>query len=84
MVEGRTSMDSLEAELMEAIRLKFGGNPQPSDSLVAIGVDSLGMAEFSTELESRFGIRVEEDVLGVETMCDLVDYVRSKKLAKGM
>jgi len=42
------------------------------------------MAEFSTELEARFGIRVEEDVLGVETMCDLVDYVRSKKLAKGM
>jgi len=29
------------------------------------------MAELSSELEKRFGVRVDEDVLGVETVANL-------------
>ncbi len=71
-------MDTINAEILRALRAKFGGNPQAGDSLAGLGVDSLGMAELSYELEKRFGVRVGEDVLGVETVDELVEYIRSK------
>ena len=71
-------MDSIEAQIRQALQDKFGGSPQGDDSLAALGVDSLGMAELASEVEKHFGIRVDEDVLDVETVADLAAYIRTK------
>jgi acyl carrier protein len=75
-----SSRESIANAVFHGLRAKFGGNPQPSDSLAAIGIDSLGMAEFSYEIEKRFGVRVDEDILNVETVTDLIDYIQSKAI----
>ena len=71
-------MDSVEMEIIAALRAKFGGNPQPLDSLLGLGIDSLGMAEFSAEMEHRFAVRADEEILFVETVRDLAEYIRRK------
>jgi len=76
--EGPSSMDSIEADILQALQRKFGGSPQPTDELAALGIDSLGMAEFSTEMENHFGVRVDEDILSVETVQELAEYIRGK------
>lgn len=72
-------MDTIEAQLQSLLREKFGGDPQMSDGLAFIGVDSIGMAELTLELENRFGIRVGEDIVSVDTVQDLANYVRQRR-----
>ena len=71
-------MNSTEADILQALQRKFGGNPQPTDELTGLGIDSLGMAELSAELEAHFGVRVDEDILNVETVHELADYIQGK------
>ncbi len=71
-------MDPIEDEILKHLASLVGGHPQLADSLALIGVDSVGMAELTFELERQFGIRVNEDVVDVETVGELVDYVRAK------
>lgn len=73
------SMDVVEQEIIDYLRQACGGNPRPSDSLAMIGIDSVGMAELTFELEKRFSIRVDDDVLDVETVSDLAQYVRNRQ-----
>ena len=49
-----------------------------TDSLSSLGIDSLRMAQLATELETRFGFRVDEELLDVGTVKELVEYVRSR------
>jgi len=72
-------MDVIEQEIVDYLRNTCGGNPRTSDSLALIGIDSVGMAELTFELEKRFAIRVDDDVLDVETVADLASYVRERK-----
>lgn len=74
------SREDITAAIRQGLREKFGGDPQSDDSLAAAGIDSLGMAEFSLEIEKRFGVRVDEDILNVETVADLTDYIYAKSL----
>lgn len=69
-------METIEDRLLAILREKFGGAPQLSDSLAFIGVDSLGMAEITVELESEFEIRIGEGIVGIETIQELADFVR--------
>ena len=71
-------MQSIEEKLLHSLAEKFGGSPQLSDELVLIGVDSVGMAELTVEIEKEYGIRVNDDILGVETVQQLADYVREQ------
>ena len=52
-------MDVIEQEIVDYLRRAVGGNPRTSDSLAIIGIDSVGMAELTFELEKRFSIRVD-------------------------
>jgi acyl carrier protein len=76
------SREDITAAIRQGLREKFGGDPQPDDSLAAAGIDSLGMAEFSLEIEKRFGVKVDEDILNVETVADLTDYIYAKSLQR--
>ncbi len=70
-------MESIEDKLLAQLTKKFGGSPQLSDSLVLVGVDSVGMAELTVEIEREFKVVVDEQILNVETVQELADYVRS-------
>lgn len=72
-------MDVIEQEIVDYVRKACGGNPKPHDSLAVIGIDSVGLAELTFELEKRFAIQVDDDVVNVETIADLATYVRNRR-----
>ena len=71
-------MESIEDKLLASLTEKFGGQPELSDGLAYIGVDSVGMAELTVEIEKDFGIRVSDDIVGVDTVQELADYIRDR------
>lgn len=72
-------MDSIEEQLQTKLEEKFGTRPELGDSLALIGVDSVGMAELTLDLEAQFGISVDEEVVDVDTVGELADYIRSRR-----
>jgi acyl carrier protein len=72
-------VEQIETVLLQQLGEKFGGQPKLSDSLVLVGVDSVGMAELTFDIEKRFGIRVDDAVLEVDTVQDLADYIRQRQ-----
>lgn len=69
-------MDTIEIEIERALGKELRRRPRATDSLTSLGLDSLRMAELATRLESEFGIRVDEELLDVETVGELANYVR--------
>jgi acyl carrier protein len=45
-----------------------------------IGIDSVAMAELTFELEKRFSIKIDDDILDVDTVDELVQYVVVRQL----
>ena len=43
-------------------------------------VDSVGMAELTFDIEKEFKIHVDDGVLEIDTVQDLVDYIREKQV----
>ena len=70
--------DSIETALVEALRRELGRDVCIADSLGSLGLDSLRMAQLATELETRFRFSVDEELLDVETVEELAEYVRSR------
>lgn len=73
-----SSVDSIEDKLRTSFEDKFGSRPELDDGLAYIGVDSIGMAELTVELERDFGIKVGDDIVSVDTVKDLADYIRER------
>jgi len=71
-------VESIEDKLLASLAEKFGGNPELSDGLAFIGVDSVGMAELTVDIEKDFGIRVNDDIVSVDTVQELADYIRER------
>jgi acyl carrier protein len=71
-------MNSIETEIMQALNAELGRDVHATDSLGSLGMDSLRMVKLATELERRFGFRVDEELLDVETVKELAAYVRSR------
>jgi acyl carrier protein len=71
-------MDRIEEKLLARLAAKFGTDPVLSDGLAYIGVDSVGLAELTVDIEQEFGIRVEDDIVNVETVKELADYIRER------
>jgi len=69
------SHNSVETAIIGMLRQEVGRDVAATGSL---GMDSLRMAELATELEVRFGFRIDEELLDVETVKELVEYVRSR------
>jgi acyl carrier protein len=77
-------MDSVEhqstqTQIIEYLRKVCGGSPQGKDSLALIGIDSVAMAELTFELEKRFAIKIDDDILDVDSVDELVQYVIARK-----
>ena len=81
-------MDVVEKGVLEKLSTICGRVPSPSDHLALLGIDSMGMAELTFELERHFSIRMDDQILEIDTVSQLVDYVRqhhqrSSQSAKG-
>ena len=79
-------MDSVElqstrTQIIDYLRTVCGGSPQGKDSLALIGIDSVAMAELTFELEKRFSIKIDDDILDVDSVDELVQYVEARKIA---
>jgi acyl carrier protein len=79
-------MDSTDAQatrtqIVDYLRKVCGGSPSGNDSLAMIGIDSVAMAELTFELEKRFAIKIDDDILDVETVDELVKYVVDRRAA---
>jgi acyl carrier protein len=79
VTKGNCGVESIEEQLLNKFTGKFGTRPKLSDGLSYIGVDSVGMAELTFELEEEFGIRVGEDITNVDTVQDLANYIRERQ-----
>jgi acyl carrier protein len=75
-------MDEIRDTLAELLRTKTGQSPSGDDSLAALKIDSLAMAEITMEIERAFDIKVDEEILDVVTVNDLVTYVYERMQSK--
>lgn len=70
------AMDEVQSVIVNAIRAKVGGQPQPDDSLALLDLDSLAMAEVTLEIEQQLKLRLDESVLEARTVSELCERVR--------
>ncbi len=68
--------DSLESTILALVRTKLGHDVQLADSLALLNVDSVGIAELSIEIEQAVGVRMDEGIIDVDSVGQLVEYVR--------
>jgi acyl carrier protein len=73
------NLEVAESQIIAYLSKIVGGAPRPSDSLAVLGVDSVAMAELTFELEKRFGIQIDDDILDVDTIRELTQYVISRQ-----
>jgi acyl carrier protein len=75
--------EQLEFEIRKLIAVRMDGAPDPA-SLAAdvpifsrgLGLDSIGAVELLTEIESRHGLRIDDDAFDIfDSLTQLVDYV---------
>ena len=70
---------SVQTQIFEYLRKVCGGSPKGNDSLAMIGIDSVAMAELTFELEKRFSIKIDDDILDVDSVDELVQYVVARQ-----
>lgn len=68
-------------QIIEYLKKVCGSAPNGSDSLAMIGIDSVAMAELTFELEKKFAIKIDDDILDVDTVDELVQYVMDRRTA---
>jgi acyl carrier protein len=76
--------EDVEHELARIIEIVSGNDPGldvAADTSLQeeLGIDSLSLVELAEEIEERYGVRVpDEDLDGLRTFGDLVDYLRTR------
>lgn len=78
-MNGVRLVDSLEDSLINHLHEKFGTRPSRDDSLAMLGVDSVSMAELTYDIEKRYGIKVDDSMMYVDTVENLIDYIRERQ-----
>ena len=76
--ELQTPMSQIHNELTKLIESKTGVVPQLDDTLDIMMIDSLAMAELTVDIEKAFDIRIDDDVLDVQSFRGLVSYIERK------
>lgn len=69
------TFESTQAQIVSYLEKVCGGKPQMSDSLALIGIDSVAMAEMTFDFEKQFSFKVTDEILEIETVEELVQYV---------
>ena len=76
-----TDTQETKTQILTYLKKVCGGNPKGNDSLSLIGIDSVAMAELTFELEKRFAIRIDDDILDIDTVDELISYVVARQSA---
>ena len=80
-LQSERPVNSAEEEIVQVLSKELGRGVRAADSLDSLGIDSLRMAQLATELESRFDFLADEELLDVESVKELAEYVQSRSSA---
>ena len=78
-----STVDSLQQEVVEVVARRVESPVAPEDSLALLGIDSIGLAEVSFDLERQHNVHIGEDIISCQTVSDLIEYVRKRKADGG-
>ena len=70
-------MNDVQRRLLDLVERRSGQRPGLDDPLTALGIDSLEMADFVGSLEKEFRIRADADIMDVETISELAQYIET-------
>ncbi len=73
------SGDDVEGRLLASVHRRLGVEAAIGDRLDSLGVDSLRLADFVSDLEREFRIRADQDIFDVETLQELAHYIRARQ-----
>ncbi|MFM8570651.1 MAG: acyl carrier protein [Pirellula sp.] len=73
------TIEETQAQVLDYLAKTVGSRPDLDDSLAMIGIDSVAMAEMTFELEKRFSIKIDDEILDVESVRQLVQYLHRRK-----
>jgi len=73
------SIEVTKAQVLQYLEKVCGSKPDLNESLAVIGIDSVAMAEMTFDFEKRFACRISDDILDVQTVEQLVDYVAERQ-----
>ncbi len=80
-------MSEISSKVIEVIAERLSKDPEgvteASNIIADLGADSLDIAEIMMDLEDAFGVKVEEDTEGLNTIGDIVKYVEGKVAENG-
>jgi acyl carrier protein len=76
------SYEETQRKVVEYLSKVCAAPPELTDSLAIIGIDSVAMAEMTFEFEKRFGIRIDDEILDVDTVDQLIRYVHERQLVR--
>ncbi len=69
--------------IAERLSKDLEGITEASNIIADLGADSLDIAEIMMDLEDAFGVKVDEDTEGMNTIGDIVKYVEGKIAENG-
>ena len=72
-------MDDIESKLTQAIASRYHREVDADTPLSSLGVDSMQMADLVGDIETRFGIAVDQDIFDAETVRQLAAYIRERR-----
>jgi len=64
-----------QQRILALVRAKVGHEVQPSDTLSLLEIDSVSTAELSLEIEKALSVRVDDEIMDVQTVGELIAYV---------
>ena len=70
-----TGDDVIGPRLVAAVREHLRVAAELDSRLDSLGVDSVRLAGFVTDLEKTFDFRADQDIFDVETLAELADYI---------
>lgn len=80
-------MSEIANKVIEVIAERLSKEPdgitEASNVIADLGADSLDIAEIMMDLEDAFGVKVEEDTEGLNTIGDIVKYIEGKVAENG-
>ena len=80
-------MSEVTSKVIEIIAERLSKDPEgiteASNIIADLGADSLDIAEIMMDLEDAFGVKVDEDTEGMNTIGDIVKYVEGKVAENG-
>lgn len=72
-------MDETTQRVLDIINDKVPETVQPDSDFSALGLDSLAMAEIVSQVEHDFGITADYEILEVNNIRELVDYINDQR-----